>query len=176
MSETLVDPSLVSVVVIVSSDGQAMKSPQTIAKDKQKKKHSTPVKKSSTTDAKLELMDQKWSELFGCLEALFLSKFLEKSDETFQTVKMPISSQACGTECFTYHVELNALLGWPQAIGQRPRKMDEIMMTRCLSTVGEYRSEIRAPHLFLLVRIVLTCILLRGKDLIFYMDILFVGY
>ena len=48
-----------------------------------------------------------------------------------------------GTEC---------LLRWPQAIGQCPRKMDEIMMARCLSTVGEPRSKIpHAPHLFALV-------------------------
>ena len=65
----------------------------------------------------------------------------------------------CGTEC---------LLGWPQAIGQRPRKMDEIMMARCLSTVGEPCGEIlHAPHLFLVGRIVKTCFLLQGKDLNF---------
>ena len=57
MSETFLDPSLVSVVGVVSSDSKAMKSPQTTAKEKQKKKHSTPVKKSSATDAKLEAID-----------------------------------------------------------------------------------------------------------------------
>ena len=57
MSETLVDPSLVSVVGVVSTDLKAMKSPQNATKDKQKK-HSTPVKKSSSTDLKLEAMDQ----------------------------------------------------------------------------------------------------------------------
>ena len=37
----------------------------------------------------------------------------------------------------------------PQVIGQRPRKMDEITMALCLSTVGEPRSEIpHTPHLF----------------------------
>ena len=42
------------------------------------------------------------------------------------------------------------------------------MMARCLSTVDEPRSEIpHAPHLFLVGRIVLTYILLQGKDLIF---------
>ena len=34
-------------------------------------------------------MDQKWSELFSHLEAFLVSKFLEKSEPTFQTVKMP---------------------------------------------------------------------------------------
>ena len=51
--ETLVDPSLVTVVRVASTDKKAVKSPDTATKDKQKKKHSTPVKKS-TTDAKLE--------------------------------------------------------------------------------------------------------------------------
>ena len=59
VSETLVDSRLVSVVGFVSTDGTAMKSPQTSAKAKQKKKHSTAVKKSSSTDAKLEVMDQR---------------------------------------------------------------------------------------------------------------------
>ena len=59
MSETLADPSLVSVVGVVSTDPKAMKSPQTATKNKSKKKHSTPVKKSTSTDARLEAMDQK---------------------------------------------------------------------------------------------------------------------
>ena len=91
VSETLVDPSLVSVVGFTSTDSKAMKSPDTATKDKQKKKHSTPVKKS-TTDAKLEAMDQRWSECFSHLEVLFLSKSMVKSDPTFQTVKMPEKS------------------------------------------------------------------------------------
>ena len=42
------------------------------------------------------------------------------------------------------------------------------MMTRCLSTVGEPRSEIpHASHLFLVGRIVKTRFLLQGKDLNF---------
>ena len=90
VSETLGDPSLVSVVGVVSADPKAMKSPQ-------------PVKNSTSTDASLEAMDQKWSECFSRLEALFLSKSMEKSDPTFQTLKMPairpllpyLSSQTC---------------------------------------------------------------------------------
>ena len=67
--ETLVDPNLVSVIGIASTDKKAVKSPETTAKkEKQKKKHSTPVKKSST-DATLEAMDQKWLECFSRLEA-----------------------------------------------------------------------------------------------------------
>ena len=72
-----------------------MKSPVTATKDKLKKKHSTPVKKS-TTDAKLEAMEQRWSERFSRLELLFLSKSMEKSDPTFQTVKMPAKSPPAG--------------------------------------------------------------------------------
>ena len=65
-----------------------------------------------------------------------------------------------GTEC---------LLGWLQAIGQRPRKIDKTMMARCLSTVGEPCSEIpHAPHLFTFAALCMTCILLQGKDLIFF--------
>ena len=64
------------------------------------------------------------------------------------------------------------LLGWPQAIRQCPRKMDEIIMARCLSTVGEPRSEIlHAPHLFLVGRFVNSCFLLQGKDLKFELAI-----
>ena len=89
VSETLVDPRLVSVVGVVSTDPKAMQSPQTATKDKSKNKHSTPVKKSTSTDARLEAMDQKWSERFG---RLFLSKSMEKSDPTFQTLKMAAKS------------------------------------------------------------------------------------
>ena len=96
VSETLVNPSLVSAVGIASTDSKAMKSPETATKDKQKKKHSTAVKKS-TTDPKLEAMHQRWSERFSHLEVLFLAKCIEKSDLTFHTVKMPAdsTSQCC---------------------------------------------------------------------------------
>ena len=73
------DPSLVTVVGVASTDSKAMKSPVTATKDKQKKKNSTPVKKSAT-DAKLEAIDQRWSECFSRLEALFLFKSMEKSN------------------------------------------------------------------------------------------------
>ena len=46
VSETLVDPSVVSVVGVVSTDPEAMNSPQTGTKDKSKKKHSTPLKRA----------------------------------------------------------------------------------------------------------------------------------
>ena len=72
---------------------------------------------------------------------------------------MRYNSLPCGTEC---------LLGWSQAIDRRPRKIDKIMMTSCLSTVGEPCSEIpHAPHLFLIGRIVKTYFLLQGKDVNF---------
>ena len=51
------DPSLVTVEGVASTNKKAVKSPETATKA-QKKKHSTPVKKS-TTDAKLEAMDQE---------------------------------------------------------------------------------------------------------------------
>ena len=95
VSETLVDPSLVSMVGVASTENKAMKSPETTTKDKQKKKHCTPVKKS-TIDAKFASMDQKWSERFSGLEALFLSKSMEKSDLTFQTEKMPAKTPPAG--------------------------------------------------------------------------------
>ena len=95
VSDTLVHPRLVSVVGVASGESKAMKSPDTATKDKQKNKHSTPVKKS-TTDAKLQAMDQRWSERFSRLEALFLSKSMEKSNPTFQTVKMPAKSPPAG--------------------------------------------------------------------------------
>ena len=89
MIEILVDPSLVTVVGVASTDKKAVKSTETATKDKQKKKQSTYVKKS-TTDAKPEAMDQKWSERFSRLGAFMLSKSLERSDPTFQTMKMPV--------------------------------------------------------------------------------------
>ena len=89
ISDTLVDPSLVSVRGVTTTEKRAVKSPENAgSKEKQKKKHSTPVKKSSN-DAKLETIEQKWSECFSCLEGFLLSKSLEKLELTFQTLKMP---------------------------------------------------------------------------------------
>ena len=46
-------------------------------------------------------------------------------------------------------MELNAYSDGCRQSANIPRKMDDIMMARCLSTVGEPRSEIpHAPHLF----------------------------
>ena len=61
--ESLVNAGLVTVVGVAYTDKKAVKSPETVTKDKQKN-HSTPVKKF-LTDAKLEAMDQKWSECFS---------------------------------------------------------------------------------------------------------------
>ena len=76
----------------------------------------------------------------------------------------------CAT--IAYHVELNAYSA------KRPRKMDEIMMVRCLiSTVGEPPSE--KPHALIFSRwprYVQSCFLLQGKKCIFYVDMLVVGY
>ena len=55
VTEALVGPNLVSVISIVPTDKQTMKSPETTgSKEKPKLKHSTPVKKSSA-DANLRL-------------------------------------------------------------------------------------------------------------------------
>ena len=95
-TETLVDPALVSVVGVVPSDKKSVKSPEpVINKEKSKKKHSTPSKKAST-DEKLEAMDQRWSERFSRLEAFFVSKSLEGSHPTFQTIKMPTKTPPAG--------------------------------------------------------------------------------
>ena len=88
VTETLLDPSLVSVVGVASTESRAVESLENTSKEKQKKKHSTPVKKC-TNDAKLQAMDQKWSKHFSCLEAFLLSKSLGKSELTFQTVNIP---------------------------------------------------------------------------------------
>ena len=77
---------MVFVIEVATSDKKAVKSPEISGNiEKQKIKHSTPVKKSST-DVKLEVMDQKWSEPFSRLEAFLLCKSLEKSELTFQAV------------------------------------------------------------------------------------------
>ena len=95
-TETLVDPALVSVVGVIPSDKKSVKSPEpAINKEKSKKKHSTPSKKVST-DEKLEAMDQRWSERFSRLEAFFVSKSLEGSHPTFQTIKMPTKTPPAG--------------------------------------------------------------------------------
>ena len=59
-----------------------------VSKEKSNKKHS-PVKKSSS-DAKLEPMDQKWSKRFSRLKVFLLSMSLKKPSPkpTFQTAKM----------------------------------------------------------------------------------------
>ena len=60
-----------------------------------------PVEKLST-DAKLEAMDQKWSERFSRLEEFLLLKSLEKpsSEQTLQIVKTPPVSAVKVTEPF----------------------------------------------------------------------------
>ena len=83
-------PSLLSVIGPTTSDKKAVKSPERASsKVKGKKKHSP---KKSSTDVKLEAMDQKWSERFSRLEAFLLSKSLESPSPelTFKMVKMPV--------------------------------------------------------------------------------------
>ena len=105
LSPTLVDPSLVMVMGVV--DGQSASGPSDLSEkpaEKKKKKEdkkvssSKPVKpdkpvKSShrpsaeSTDQKLEVMEQKWSNRFNRLEALLLAKTLDR-EPTFSTVKV----------------------------------------------------------------------------------------
>ena len=84
---------------------------------------------------------------------------------------MKLANEKTSFYCATiaYHVELNAYSDGRRQSANVPEKMDEIMMARCLNTVGEPRSEIpHASHLFLIGRIVKTCILLQRKDLFFF--------
>ena len=62
--DMLVDPILVSVIGLATTDKKAVKSPE------RKKKHSP---KKSSTDLKSEGMDQKWSEHFSRLQMFLLS-------------------------------------------------------------------------------------------------------
>ena len=106
LSPTLVDPSLVTVMGVV--DGQSPSGPPDLSdklvekkKEEKKKKKATtskPVKpdksvKSShrpsteSTDQKLEVMEQRWSDRFNRLEALLLAKTLDRVP-TFSAVKV----------------------------------------------------------------------------------------
>ena len=99
LSPTLVDPSLVTVMGVV--DGQPASGPSDLSEkpaEKKKKKEdkkvssSKPVKSShrpsaESTDQKLEVMEQKWSDRFNRLEALLLAKTLDR-EPTFSTVKV----------------------------------------------------------------------------------------
>ena len=103
-SSSLIDPSSVTVVGVVDDQG-IVKSPGS-SSDKKKnnqpdKPHSSKDSKTSadkpsksltkthrsSPDTRIEELDQKWSERFNRLEALLLSKSLDK-DPTFSTVKV----------------------------------------------------------------------------------------
>ena len=109
LSPTLVDPALVSVVGVV--DGQSTSrspglSEQPVEKKKKKddkkatsSKSVKPEKSgkstshrpspSDSTDEKLEVMEQKWSDRFNRLEALLLAKTLDRPQEpVFSAVKV----------------------------------------------------------------------------------------
>ena len=108
LSPNLVDPSLVTVMGVV--DGQSTSgSPGLSEKSAEKKKKkedekvasSKPVKpdksvKSShrpsgeSTDHKLEMMEQKWSDHFNRLEALLLAKTLDR-EPTCSAVKVTLT-------------------------------------------------------------------------------------
>ena len=92
---TLVLPS--SVVGVVNNQ-KILKSPdESVTKDKSNKKTVSLVKSSadnnptiSSTDSKIEALDQMWSEWFNRLEALLLARTLDKPQQelTFQTLKV----------------------------------------------------------------------------------------
>ena len=103
LSPTLVDPALVSVVGVV--DGQSTSGLPGLSdqpaekrqkKEEKKASSSKPVKSvkssqrpssSDSTDQKLEVIEQKWSDRFNRLEALLLAKTLDR-EPTFSTVKV----------------------------------------------------------------------------------------
>ena len=60
-------------------------------------KSSTPKPHKSSADARIEELDQKWSDRFNRLEALLLVKTLDKPEPTFGTVKItPTTSPPVG--------------------------------------------------------------------------------
>ena len=105
LSPTLVDPSLVTVMGVVdgqSASGLSDLSEKSAEKKKTKEdkkvssskpvKPDKPVKSShrpsaDSTDQKLEVMEQRWSDRFNRLEALLLAKTLDP-EPTFSTVKV----------------------------------------------------------------------------------------
>ena len=74
-SESLVDPSSVSVIGVVDNAG-VVQSPSVPPEKKVKKDKvlTKPKKSTSSTEGKIADLDLKWSERFNCLEALLLSK------------------------------------------------------------------------------------------------------
>ena len=92
VSDTLVDPSLVSVIGITSTDKKAVKSPvRASSREKSKEALSCQDIIYGRED---EAMDQKSSKHFSRLEAFLLSKSLEKPspEPTFKTVKIPVKT------------------------------------------------------------------------------------
>ena len=105
---TLVDPSTVSVIGAVS-DKASVSSPPDSVPDKKPKKDKPSTSKSkkmvekSTTDKKMEELDQKWSDRFNRLEALLLSKSFQptfSSAVKVTSTHSPPSSIAKDTEPF----------------------------------------------------------------------------
>ena len=109
LSPTLVDPALVSVVSVVDGkstsglpglsdqpaekrqkkEGKKVSSSKPVKPDKSVKlvKSSHRPSSSDSTDQKLEVMEQNWSDRFNRLEALLLAKSLDR-EPTFSTVKV----------------------------------------------------------------------------------------
>ena len=109
LSPTLVDPSLVTVIGVVDGQGTSRSpglsdqpvekkkkkedkkasSEKSVKADKSVKSSSHRTSSTSSTDQKLEVMEQKWSDRFNRLEALLLSKSLDRPQEpVFTTVKV----------------------------------------------------------------------------------------
>ena len=111
-SSSLIDPSSVTVVGAVDDQG-ILQSPGSSSSTENKKKKPNPTEKSkghtskhsktgsekpakspsiksyrSSADARIDELDQKWSDRFNRLEALLLSKTLDRPEPTFATVKM----------------------------------------------------------------------------------------
>ena len=105
-SFSLIDPSSVTVVGAVDDQGM-LQSPGSSSSSDKKKKEKKPTDKPkvhkssdkscksvdskpsrSSADARIDELDQKWSDRFNRLEALLLSRTLDKPEPTFQAPKM----------------------------------------------------------------------------------------
>ena len=108
-SESLVDPSDVAILGAVDQQG-TVKSPPTVAppERKAKKENSTsktvkPIASSLKVDSHIAELDQKWSDRFNRLEALFLARAIEptfSANVNMTPTHSPPASEAHSAEPF----------------------------------------------------------------------------
>ena len=124
LSPTLVDLVLVSVVGVVDGqctsrspglseqpvekkkkkDDKKATSSKSVKPDKSLKSSSHRPSSSDSTDQKLEVMEQKWSDWFNWLEALLLAKTLDCPQEpVFTAVEVkPTHAPPCTNQCYQH--------------------------------------------------------------------------